>query len=152
MATVPSSLAEHPFCDGLQPEYLEFIASCASEVSFRPGKVIAREGDPADRAYLILEGRVALEAFQLQVGPVVIQTIGPGDALGWSWLVPPYKWHLDARALDHTKVITLDGQTLRERCEADPGLGYQILKRVAVVLEQRLQASRLRLLDAYGRR
>jgi len=152
MVAVQFNLAEHPFCKGLQSEYLEFIASCASEVSFRADKIIFREGEEADRFYLIQEGRVALEAFQLEGGPVVIQTLGPGDALGWSWLIPPYKWRFDARAIDHTTAISLDGKALRERCNSDPGLGFEMLKRFAVVLEQRLQATRLQLLDVYGRR
>jgi CRP-like cAMP-binding protein len=82
---------------------------------------------------------------------VTIQTVGPGELLGWSWLMPPYRWHFDARALEQTRALSFDGTCIRNKCETDHRLGYELMKRLAYVFTQRLEASRLQLLDVYGR-
>jgi CRP-like cAMP-binding protein len=139
------------FLSGMDPKHVEVITSCATSVRFPPDRLIISEGDEANTFFLITEGRVALEAFHLERGAIVIQTLGPGDVLGWSWLVPPYRWRLDARALEETHAFALDGRFLRARCEEDPELGFELLKRFAAVVEQRLSATRLQLLDVYSR-
>jgi CRP-like cAMP-binding protein len=93
---------------------------------------------------------VALEIVAPQRGPIIVETLGEGDILGWSWLIPPYNWHFDARAVELTRAIALDGKCLRTKCEADHDLGYELLKRFTNIMEQRLEATRLQLLDIYG--
>ncbi|MDW8105819.1 MAG: cyclic nucleotide-binding domain-containing protein, partial [Armatimonadota bacterium] len=149
MRTLESILAEHPFFAGLEPRYVQVIAGCASNVVFEEGRIIFREGEEADRFYLIREGRVALEVHAAGIGTLTIQTLDAGDILGWSWLVPPYRWHFDARAIEQTRAIALDGECLRRKCEEDHDLGYELLKRFAEIITQRLQATRLQLLDVY---
>lgn len=151
MQTVPASLVEHMFLAGLEPKHVDVITSCATPVHFPADRLIISEGDEAHRFFLITEGKVALEAFHLERGAIVIQTLGPGDVLGWSWLVPPYRWRLDARAIEETHAFALDGRMLRAKCEEDPVLGFELLKRFAAVVEQRLSATRLQLLDVYSR-
>jgi cAMP-binding proteins - catabolite gene activator and regulatory subunit of cAMP-dependent protein kinases len=109
--------------------------------------LVFREGDPANRFYLVLSGKIALESFVKDKGNTLIQTIGPGDVLGWSWLFPPYFWHFNARALEHTEAIFIYATPLREECEADHELGYQLIKRMAEVMMNRLQATRKQLLQ-----
>ena len=109
-----------------------------------------REGDPADAFFVIREGAVALETVVPGRGAVTIETLHDGDLLGWSWLVPPYRTAFDARALGTAHLLALDGSCLRERCERDPALGYDLLKLLATVFTARLQDTRLRLLDLYG--
>jgi CRP/FNR family cyclic AMP-dependent transcriptional regulator len=150
METIERILAEHPFFEGLEKHYLEFIVSCAANVRFDAGQLIFREGEDANRFYLIRQGKVALEVFHLERGSIPIQTLGEGDVLGWSWLVPPYRWRFDARAVELTRAFSLDGKCIRQKCEESPDLGYELLKRFAQVLEQRLQATRLQLLDMYS--
>ncbi|MCS7308834.1 MAG: cyclic nucleotide-binding domain-containing protein [Armatimonadota bacterium] len=152
MRTLESILAEHPFFAGLEPRYVQVIAGCASNVVFEEGRIIFREGEEADRFYLIREGRVALEVHAAGIGTLTIQTLDAGDILGWSWLVPPYRWHFDARAIEQTRAIALDGECLRRKCEEDHDLGYELLKRFAEIITQRLQATRLQLLDVYSAR
>ncbi len=113
---------------------------------FEAGELIFREGDPANRFYLIQEGKVALESEKTGQRPVLIQTLGVGEVLGWSWLFPPYYWHFNARALEPTKAIFFYGTRLREQSEEDPVLGYELLKRMSHVVIQRLQATRQQLL------
>jgi CRP-like cAMP-binding protein len=142
------TINRHPFVAGLKPEHLRVLADNAMVMHYEPGEIIFREGDPANRFYLICQGRVVLESQPRDSEPVGIQDIGPGDVLGWSWLFPPYYWHFNARAAEPTTAIFFYGTRLRQQCEEDPELGYQLMKRTASVVIQRLQSARKRLLSA----
>jgi len=151
MQMLKTILAEHPFFKGLDQSYLNVIVGCAGNVRFDSGDYILRQGEEADHFYLIRQGRVVLEAVSAPgQKPITIQTIGEGDVLGWSWLFPPYRWHLDARAVAPTEGIALHGKFIRTRCEADHDLGYELMKRFAYLFGQRLQATELQLLDLYA--
>lgn len=149
--TIETLLAKHTFAGGMEPHHLSFIAGCGSNVRFDAGQYIYREGQPADNFYLIRHGKVSLEIFVPGRGALVIETIAEGDLLGWSWCFPPYRRYWDARALEVTRAICLDGACIRAKCEEDHDLGYEVQKRFAQVIVQRLQATRLRLTDMYGR-
>jgi CRP-like cAMP-binding protein len=147
METLEPLLAEHPFCRGL---HLQVIVGCASNVRFNAGQLLFRQGEEASTFYLLRHGRVAIELHAPERGVITVQTLEPGEVVGWSWLVPPYQWRFDARAIELTRAIALDGKCLREKCEADHDLGYELLKRFAQIVSQRLEATRLQLLDMYG--
>jgi CRP/FNR family cyclic AMP-dependent transcriptional regulator len=149
METLERVLAEHPFFEGLERRYLALLAEYASRVRFNAGEVIFREGEEANLFYLIRHGKVAVETFSPNRGPIIIQTLGEGELLGWSWLIEPYRWRFNARAVELTRAIVLDGKCLRGRCEEDPEFGYELMKRIAHLIERRLQATRLQLLDVY---
>jgi len=142
-------LVEHPFFHGMKREHLQLIVGCASNTRFDPGEFILREGQEANEFYLIRHGRVALEVFGPARGPVTIQTLGDGEILGWSWLVPPYQWRFDAQAVELTRAIALDGRCLREKSERDYALGYELLKRFSQVMVEHLQSARFQLLNVY---
>jgi CRP-like cAMP-binding protein len=150
MQTIEHLLAEHPFCAGLAPGTVALLAGCAWNMHFAMGEYVLREGEEAGELYLLREGTVSLETHAPPRGVITIETIDAGEALGWSWLFPPYRWHFSARALEPVRAITLDGVCLRGKCEADPALGYELMARVAQVMLERLQATQLRLLDMYG--
>ncbi len=150
MKTLDAILAEQAFFKGLAPEYLELIAGCGSNVHFVAGQTLFREGEEADRFYAIRHGKVAVELHVPQRGSVVIHTVGEGDLLGWSWLFPPYLWQFDARAVEEVRATQFDGTCLRKKCDANPALGYELMKRLAHVVSDRLQDTRLQLLDMYG--
>src|SRR5271166_6660963 len=150
MATMEELLGSHPFFAGLSDSAIQLIAGCASNVHFAAGDYIFGEGETASRFYVIRHGRVALEIHSPARGPLVIDTMDEGEVLGWSWLVSPYRYFGDARAVTPVSATALDGTCLRGKCEADAELGYQLLKRVTSVMYQRLQSSRVRLLDLYG--
>jgi len=135
-------LPAQPFLRGLTPEQLNLLAEDSMPAEFQPGERILSEGAPANRFYLILEGRVELESSVLDGEPVAVQTLGAGDLLGWSWLFPPFCWHFDARAVLPTKAILFYAKHVRELCEQDHDLGYELMKRVSIILIQRLQSSR----------
>jgi CRP-like cAMP-binding protein len=119
-------------------------------VQFGPGQYIAREGQEANEFYAVRAGMVTLEMFVPGRGPVTLHTLGQGEVLGWSWIFPPYRWLFDARALDLTRAVMFDALCLRNKCEQDPAMGYDFMKRFAQVAVARLDAARLQLLDVYG--
>jgi len=149
METLERILIEHPFFRGMKQEHLHLLVGCASNVRFDAGEFVLREGEEAQNFYLLRHGKVAIEIHTPPRGSITIQTLGEGEILGWSWLVPPYRWQFDARAIELTRAIALDGKCLREKSESDNHLGYELLKRFSQVMAERLQAARLQLLNVY---
>jgi len=147
--TLEPILAEQPFLKSLSPEHLQLLVGCASNVRYEAGQYLLRESEEAQQFFIIRHGRVAIEIYAPHRGPITIETIGAGDVLGWSWLVPPYNWRFDARAIELTRAIALDGKCLRSKCEEDHHLGYELLNRFLHVIDRRLQATRFQLLDVY---
>ena len=142
------AISEHPFLKDLSAAHLKVLAESAMLKEFKEGELIFREGDIANRFYLIRTGKVALEFSEKDGEAVLIQNVGAGDVLGWSWLFPPFYWHFDARAVEPTNAIFFYGTRLREQCEEDKELGYELMKRMAKVMIDRLQATRKELLAA----
>lgn len=146
---IGSYLAAHPFLAGLPAAHVKTLEPFASFARFEPDEYLFRLGDPADRFYLIRHGRVSIEVATPHLGPITIQTLDDGDVAGWSWLFPPFEWNFDARAVLPTRALRLDGLHLRETCERDPRFGYEMMKRFSSVMHERLQATRMQLLDLY---
>jgi CRP/FNR family transcriptional regulator, cyclic AMP receptor protein len=145
-AQLEARVAAHPFLIGMIDHHVRLLADCALASHFNAGRVIFREGEMANRFYLIERGKVALESSTLGE-PVRIEEIQDGDLLGWSWLFPPYAWHFTARAVEDTTAIFFYGTILREYCEKDHSLGFELFKRMSVVMLRRLQAARQKLLS-----
>ncbi len=143
-------LAGVPFFEGMAEDQIALIAGCGQNVHFDVGETIFRQGDAADNFFVVRHGTVAVGNFVPPRGELVIETLEAGDLLGWSWLFPPYRSHFDARALSTVRATQFDGACLRDKCAADPALGYDLMSRFAQVLIERLQWTRLRLLDIYG--
>lgn len=144
-------MARHPFLRSMAPEHLRVLADSSMSVKFEPGQSIFAEGEKANRFYLIEQGEVVLESTVAERDSVPIQILADGDVLGWSWLYPPYRWHCDARAIEATKTLFFYGAGLREQCEEDSDLGYDLMKRVTQVVIQRLQSTRRRLIEIKAR-
>jgi CRP/FNR family transcriptional regulator, cyclic AMP receptor protein len=149
--SISEYLGDHPFFAGLDADSVQELAGCARNEHIRAGDYLFREGGTADHFYVIMHGRVTLQLFSPGHGPLVLDSAGEGEVLDWPWLVPPHRWFSDAKAVEPTSVVALDSACLRRKCEADPRLGYHFLQRVAHEMNQRLQATRVRLLDLYGR-
>jgi CRP/FNR family transcriptional regulator, cyclic AMP receptor protein len=144
------TIREHPFFAGVSEAFVKLVVGCAKNVHFDAGQYLGHEGDAADHLYLLRQGRVAFEIAAPGRAPIIFQTISEGEVVGVSWLIPPYRWAYDARALDFVRAIAMDATCLREKCEADHDLGYEMMKRFVPVLIQRLHGTRLQLLDVYG--
>jgi CRP/FNR family transcriptional regulator, cyclic AMP receptor protein len=147
METLEPILKKHPFFKDLDQKHLDIIVGCASNVRFKEGEVILKEEESADKFYLIREGKVAI--YIAKPRSITIQTIHAGDILGWSWLIPPYRYRFSARSVGDTRAVALDGKCLRGKCEENHELGYNLLKRIINVLTERLEATRLQLLNIY---
>jgi len=150
MQTLDELIAAAPMFAGLAPEHLALIAGCGCNERFDTGEYLFRTGAPADRFFLIRSGTVSLEVDAPGRGALVIETLQQGDVAGWSWLFEPFRWQLDARAREPVGVVAFDGVCLRGKCDVDHELGYQLMRRFAASLTDRLQATRLQLLDVYG--
>ena len=150
MTTLKSLLAEQSFYKGLNENHLELLAECATNVTFEAGQSIIEEGQPADKFYLISYGKVAVQVFTEGRGSLTLETLQEGEVLGWSWLVAPYRWRFDAKAMTLTRAIAFDAKRLREKLDQNHGLGYELLKRFVPVIAGRLEATRFQLLDVYG--
>lgn len=146
MEPVELLLAHHPFLDGVDEWYIEGLARYAKEANFKKNQFIIREGEKADKFYLITKGEVAVGVRRgKKFRP--IQTLIQNDIIGWSWLLPPHEWHFDAVAKTPVKTIVLDGKFLRAKCEEDTALGYELLKRLTSTMVDRLSAMRKQLLS-----
>ena len=149
LQTLESVLCRHEFFAGLDEEYLALVVGCATNVVFRDGTFLFREGAPAETFFLIREGAVALEiAAPNRV--ITVQTLGTGEMVGFSWLISPHQWGSDGRAVGRVRAIEMDGACLRGKCESDPRLGFDLMQRFARLASQRLQTAHLQLLDVYG--
>lgn len=150
MEKIERIIAEHPFFAGLKPEQIKTIAKNSISVTFNPGEFLMREDEPGNCFYLINQGRVALEVFTPERGPIILQTIGENEILGLFWLIPPYQCRFDVKAMELTRAICIDGQGLRDFCNSNPEAGFEILKRTTQILANSLEATRVQLLDIYG--
>lgn len=149
MRTLENMIAEHPFCFRLDPGHVGLLAECACEVHYDEDEFVFHAQEAANRFYLLVQGSVALKVHVPHLGPMPIQTVNAGEALGWSWLTPPYQWHFDARVIQRVQAIAMDADVLRRTLAEHCDLGYELLRRVVTIVAQRLQATRLQLLDVY---
>lgn len=150
MRSIQELLSEHPFFTGLDDDVLGLLVGCATNVHFRAGEHLFHEGEPADRLFVVRRGRVALDVHMPGRTGCVVDTVDEGGVVGWSWLVPPYQWFFDGRAVQDVSAVAMDASCLRAKCDEDPAVGYALMQRVAGVMYHRLQSARVRLLDLYG--
>jgi CRP/FNR family transcriptional regulator, cyclic AMP receptor protein len=150
LETLEEMIVNHPFWAGLNLQHFDLLKKCATFQRYEAGQSIFQEGENADHFYLIQKGRVTLHAFVPGRGAVTVQTVGGGDALGWSWLFPPHQWHFSAHSSESTEAIVFGAKLLRDEAERNHDFGYELTKRVSKMLLQRLQETRLLLMDFYG--
>jgi CRP-like cAMP-binding protein len=146
MQETVEALGQHAFLRGLSTPHLEKLAGCAQQITLTADQFLGREKEAATTWYLIQSGRVAIEVRRSGPTPVRVLVLGPGDIVGWSWLVPPHRWQFDVRVLDSVQALALDADALRTLCDSDHELGYQILKRLIVVVSGRLSATQKQVL------
>ena len=138
------------FCQGLSGGQCEGLAACASERRFAAGEYLLRQHTVADTFYLVLEGEVQIKLSLPGQGTVTLETIGPDEAVGWSWFAPPYRCQFDALATTPTRTLAFAAGPLRALMERDPAVGYTVLKALVATLSERVQSCRLQVLDVYA--
>lgn len=157
MTTSPSTatevrdlIAQHCFTRDLAPHYVDEIVEHAEVRRYPEGSWLFTEGGAADEFHLLVDGRVAIQTHSPGRGDLVVDTVEACETVGWSWLVPPYRWFFSARAVTDVRVVTVDAAALRALAERDPALGFALMQQVASVMLGRMQAARVRLVDVYG--
>jgi CRP-like cAMP-binding protein len=140
------------FFSGLSEPYAEIVAGLAMDYEVKAGELLFRHGEAASRFYLVTHGRVAIELYAPGREPIVVEHIENDDVVGWSWLVAPYRWNFDARAVEPSSLIGVDAPALRARCNAEPAFGYEILRRFIPVMAHRLSNARERLVESVTER
>ena len=148
--TVKDMLQAHPVFRGFDDDSLTLIAGCGRNERYKAGSFIFREGDDADKVYMLRGGDVAIEMSAPGKGALIVETLHAGEILGWSWLIPPYRHMSDARAVTDVSAVSLDAQCVRGKCDDEPMLGYQMFQEWIPHLASRVRAQRLQLLDLYG--
>jgi CRP-like cAMP-binding protein len=143
-------LSAQQFFSGLNPESIKLLSGYASERQIDAGQVLFRQGERANKFYLIRSGSIAVEIPAIMGPALKVQSLGPGQVLGWSWLIPPYKWNFQASAEVKTKLLEFDGSQVLARCDADANFGYDVLKRFASLMSERLEAARQRLMEQWN--
>jgi len=143
-------LSAQEFFSGLSPEFIGFLARCASERQIEPGQVVFRQGERARQFYLIRNGSISIEIPAVMGPTLKVQSLGAGQILGWSWLIPPYKWNFQARAEEQAGLLEFDGDAVLARCEEEPKFGYELLKRFASLMSERLEAARQKMMDQWN--
>ena len=143
-------IRDHPFFEGMDDEAVELIAGCAANERFDAGQYVFREGQPADKFYIVRHGSVALEVRAPGRDPIVLQSCEDDDVMGWSWIVPPFRWKWDARATKLSRLVSIDAICLRGKLDAEPELGYAMYKRFVRVIAERLSHARMQMLDIHG--
>ncbi len=148
--TLEPIIRQQPFFQGMEERHIELITGCATNVRFAEGQFVAREGEAADHFYLVREGVVSVECRIPHCGVTTLLTVHEGEILGWSWLSPPYRWKFDVRTQSPTHALRFDGRCLRAKCDEDHDLAYELFRRFMIILGERLEATRMQLLDMYG--
>ena len=144
------SIREHPFARGMPDRFIRILTGCARSADYREGEFLFREGEGADTFFWIMTGKVAMELHAPPRGALRIDTRMAGDALGWSWLVEPYRWFCDARAVSEVRTLAFNGVCLRGQLDEDPELAHEMYRRFVPLMYRSLHATQLQLLDFYG--
>lgn len=140
----------HPFLQGMPDEHIKTLTGCAKNMRFKQGAFLFREGENAESFYLIRSGKVAMELHAPPKGTIQIDSRKAGDVLGWSWIVAPYRWYCDARAVNEVRALVFDGVCLRGKFDQDAQLAYEMYRRFVPLIYRSLQVTQLQLLDVYG--
>jgi CRP-like cAMP-binding protein len=144
------TFAGHAFLNDLSERHRITLAGGARPFTAAAGQYLARTGQAANVFYLIQSGRVAVGTRTPDGRLVPVQAVGPGQVLGWSWLVPPHAWQFDCQAAEPVRGLSFDAEWLREKCEQDHELGYHLLRHLVTVVAERLASTRRRLAGQGG--
>jgi len=148
--SIEDYLPTHAFFSGLDDSFMKFLSDSATELKIKKGDVLFRQGERADKFYLLRNGQMSVQVPALMGPTLEIQTLGEDQMLGWSWLIPPYRWNFQARALEDSDLLEFDGSAILARCEEDPKFGYELLKRFATLMSERLDAARQKMMDEWN--
>jgi CRP-like cAMP-binding protein len=149
-ASIKSRIAESELFAGLAVGFIEFLAAHATVRQVRKNEALFQYGDRADYFYLVSSGHISVEVAAIAGPELELQDLGPGAIVGWSWLIPPHRWNFNARAKSAAEVIEFDGKAVLARCEENPRFGYELLKRFATLMSERLSFARQKMMETWS--
>lgn len=148
--SIAKYLSSHYFFSGLNPEFIEFLARCANQRQLKQDEILFRQGERAHQFFLLRKGSISIEIPAI-TGPMLeVQNLEPDQILGWSWLIAPYQWNFQARAVESSEVLEFDGDAVLARCEEEPKFGYELVKRFSSLMSERLNAARRKMMDQWN--
>lgn len=143
-------LQSHGTFRQMSEKLIQKLADAGRVLQFKQGEQLFRQDQPANHFYIVIDGQISVQIPAIYGPPLVVQTLGEADVLGWSWLIPPYRWAFEANSECETQVIEFDGESIREACDADPELGYQLMKCFAGLMSERLHEARLKMMETWS--
>ncbi|TVQ38340.1 MAG: cyclic nucleotide-binding domain-containing protein [Wenzhouxiangella sp.] len=143
-------LAEHELFSGLDDQQLAFLAANGEEKHFDDGEIVSRQGQAADRFYIVLEGGLTVQVPAIAGPTLEVTRLSVDQVLGWSWLIEPYRWHFNALATGRTRALEFDGKAILARCEEDSAFGYALFKRFSALMGKRLEAAQRKMMDQWS--
>ncbi len=143
-------LSGHDFFSELSEDTLKFLSECASSRDIKKSQTLFKQGERADKFYVVRNGRIAVQIPALMGPNLEIQSLGKDQVLGWSWLISPYQWNFQAKAEDDSELLEFNGTAILARCEQEPKFGHEVLKRFAALMSERLEAVRLKMMDDWN--
>jgi CRP-like cAMP-binding protein len=150
MPSTADYLTAHAFFSALSEDYIKLLSEFVVERQVAKGEVLFQQGKVADKFYLVRKGQISVQVPALVGPPLELQILGENQMLGWSWLIPPYRWNFMARAVEDTELLEFDGQAILARCENDPKFGYELFKRFTALMSERLNAARQKMMDQWN--
>ena len=143
-------LSAHEFFSGFSDDVLKFLCECSSTREIKKGQILFRQGENADKFYVVRDGHISIQIPAIMGPDLEIQTLGKNQVLGWSWLISPYKWNFQTKAEEDTELLEFDGTAILARCEQDTKFGYGLLKKFAALMSVRLNAARHKMMDEWN--
>ena len=147
--SIEDYLSTHTFFSGLDDSFVKFLSNSATGLQIKKGEVLFKQGTHADKFYLLRNGQVSVQVPALMGPSLEMQSLGEDQILGWSWLIPPYRWNFMARAVEDSELLEFDGNAILARCEEDPKFGYELFKCFAALMSERLNAARQKMMDQW---
>ena len=143
-------LTAHDFFSGFSDEVLKFLCECSSTCEIKKGQILFRQGENADKFYLVRSGRIVIQMPAIMGPTLEIQTLDKDQVLGWSWLISPYQWNFQTKAEEDSELLQFDGAAILARCEQEPKFGYELLKKFAALMSVGLNAARQKMMDEWN--
>jgi CRP-like cAMP-binding protein len=143
-------LQSHTVFSDLGSDALGVLVDHAEEKSVAAGDLLFKQDDTAENIFILIDGAIEVEVPSIMGPALVVQTLGKDDVLGWSWLIPPYRWAFEAKATQDSKVLAFDGRSLLQYCEEHTNFGYELMKRFTALMSERLHAARLKMMDNWA--
>ena len=148
--SIPEYLSNHTFFSGLREDFVTLLGQYVSTLEVEKGHILFQQGERADKFYIIRHGRISVQIPALMGPTLEIQSLRTDQVLGWSWLISPYQWHFQAKAEENSMLLAFDGASILEKCEQEPKFGYELLKRFAALMSERLDVSRQKMMDEWN--